>query len=262
MLSDALRALRRDAPLVQCITNYVSMDLAANAILAIGASPAMVHAREEAAEFAGLASAVVLNIGTLSPPWVEAMHAAARVQRTAGRPVILDPVGAGATAYRRETSHALMEGGVDVIRGNASEIRALVGPGGTGRGVDSTDPVEAALESARALATSRGAVVAVTGVRDLVTDGSRVVEIRGGHALMTRVTAVGCALSGLVGAFTAVTEDRFDGTVAALAAMKAAGAAAGGAAGPGSFRVALLDALHALEPEHLHAEDVVVERTG
>lgn len=259
MYGDQLKRLRDEAPLVQSLTNYVAMDLSANVLLAIGASPAMVHAREEAGELAGLASAVVLNIGTLSPPWVDAMHDAARVARSRGRPVVLDPVAAGATSYRRETSVALLETGVDIVRGNASEIRALVGGGSAGRGVDATDPVEAALEAATQLARQIQGVVATTGVRDLLTDGSRVVEVRGGHPIMTRVTAIGCALSGLIGAYAAVTDDRFEATVAALATMKICGKKAAIAGGPGSFRTALLDALYALEPEELDAPGVVTE---
>lgn len=256
--AEILQKVRDQTPLVQCITNYVSMDVAANALLAVGASPAMVHAKEEAAELAGLASALVLNIGTLSPHWVEAMHDAARAARAAGRPVVLDPVGAGATAYRRDTSQALLETGVDVVRGNASEIRVLAGGGAGGRGVDSTDPIEAALESARELAQRTGGIVAATGARDLVTDGHRIVEVRGGHEMMTRVTALGCALSGLVGAFAAVAEDRLDGVVSALATMKAAGRKAGSAEGPGTFRVAIMDALYTVRPDEL--PELVVER--
>jgi len=259
MYGKLLRRVREEAPLVQCLTNYVAMDLSANALLALGASPAMVHAREEAAEMAGLAAAVVLNIGTLSPPWVEAMHGAAAVARARDRPVVLDPVAAGATAYRRETSAALLETGVDIVRGNASEIRALVGGGATGRGVDATDPVEAALEAASQLAGSTGAVVATTGSRDLLTDGGRVLEVRGGHVIMTRVTAIGCALSSLVGAFAAVTDDRVAATTAALATMKICGRKASFAGGPGSFRTALLDALYALEPDELDQPGVVAE---
>jgi len=262
MVAELLRRLRTEPPLVHCITNYVGMDLSANALLAVGASPAMVHAREEAAEFAGLASALLVNIGTPSPPWVEAMHAAAAAARDHGRPVVLDPVAAGATAYRREVSRELLDQGVDIVRGNASEIRALTGAYGGGRGVDSTDPVEAALEPARELARASGAVVAATGARDLVTDGARVVEVRGGHELMTRVTALGCALSGLVAAFAAIADDRFDGVVAALAIMKAAGLRAGNAAGPASFRTQLLDALYRLEPRAVETMGLVVERSS
>jgi hydroxyethylthiazole kinase len=259
MYGELLKRLRNEAPLVQCLTNYVAMDLSANVLLAVGASPAMVHAREEAGEFAGLASAVVLNIGTLSPPWVEAMHDTARVARSRGRPVVLDPVAAGATTYRRETSAALLDTGVDVVRGNASEIRALAGGAAAGRGVDATDPVEAALEAASELARSSSCVVATTGVRDLLTDGKRVIEVRGGHPIMTRVTAIGCALSSLVGAFAAITDDRLDATTAALATMKICGKKAAFAGGPGSFLTALLDALYALEPEELDAPGVVAE---
>ncbi len=248
-----LERLRATPPLVQCITNYVSMDIAANAVLAVGASPAMVHAREEAADFAALASALVLNIGTASGHWVDAMVDAARVARKRGRPVILDPVAAGATAFRREACRRLLEVGVDVIRANASEILALAADSGArGRGVDATDPVEDAWQAARELQQKTGAVVAVTGPVDRVFDEHRTAEIAGGHPLMAKVTAVGCAASAVVGSFCAVTDDYWGGTVAALSAFGTAGAAAGiDHPGPATFRTRLLDGLHALEPAEL-----------
>ncbi len=261
MYGAALDRVRETSPLVHCITNYVSMDLAANALLAVGASPAMVHATEEVADFANLSSALVNNIGTLSPRWVDAMEEAARVTVHRDRPVVLDPVGAGATTYRSRAAARLIRAGVSIIRGNASEIRALVGSGSGGKGVDSTDPVEAALKDAKQLAGASHAVVALTGARDLVTDGKRVIEVRGGHHLMTRVTAVGCALSAVVGAFAAVESDRLTAAVAALATFKAAGSQAGSAAssGPGSFRAALLDALYSLDGRELDSGAWIVE---
>lgn len=255
-----LTEMRAAAPLVQCITNFVAMDLAANTLLAAGASPAMVHDAREAGEFAGIAAALTVNIGTLSPDWLGGMRAGAEGAVAAGRPWVLDPVAHFATDFRRRATAGLMALRPTVVRGNASEILALGGGAGKGRGADSGDPVEAAEEVARALARETGAVVAVTGAVDFVTDGARAVRISGGSALMPRVTAVGCALTCLVGAFAAVRPSApFEATVAALAMFAAAGEAAGAAAdGPGSFRWRFLDALAAVEPMELDAAGRVV----
>lgn len=241
-----LETMRAQAPLVQNITNYVAMNVTANVLLAAGASPAMVHAEEEAGEFAGLAGALTVNIGTLSAPWVAGMKAAIAGARG---PWVFDPVAAGATAYRRRVATELLALKPRVIRGNASEILALAGMAGTGKGVDAADGVDP--EVARALARQTGAVVAVTGPVDYVTDGERGAEIANGHPLMPRVTALGCALSGLVGAFVA-TGPAYEFTVEALAYYGLAGEiAARHAQGPGGFAVAFLDALAALTPEDL-----------
>ncbi|MCE0734346.1 hydroxyethylthiazole kinase [Halomonas sp. G15] len=247
-----LARLRERAPLIHNITNLVAMNPMANVLLSLGASPAMVHAREEAAEFAALADALTVNIGTLSPLWVEAMEEAAEAARLAGRPWVLDPVAVGATAYRRETGRRLLERRPTVIRGNASEILALEQQGSGGRGVDSSDPTEAAEQAAVALARRIDAVVAVTGEVDLVTDGQRLARIPGGHALMPRVTTLGCALTGVVAAFLVGAKDPFAASVAALACYGEAGRRAGEVAnGPGSFAVAFLDALYALDHDQL-----------
>lgn len=243
-----LAAMRQAAPLVHNITNYVAMTPMANILLAAGASPAMVHAREEAAEFAGIADALTVNIGTLSPAWCEAMHAAAAAATAAGKPWAFDPVAAGATAYRRQVSAGLLALGPTVIRGNASEILALDGAAGSGRGVDSGDPVEAAEAAARSLSQHTGAIVAVTGETDFVTDGRRAARISNGDPLMPRVTALGCALTGIVAAFTAAASDRYDATVAAIAYYGLAGErAAERAEGPGSFMAAFVDAVSAID---------------
>ncbi len=253
-LAAHLARVRQRAPLVHNITNLVAMNSMANVLLAIGASPAMVHAREEAAEFAAIADALTLNIGTLSPHWVEAMDEAAEAARLTGKPWVLDPVAVGATAYRRTTAARLLERLPTVVRGNASEIIALEAGGPGGRGVDSSDPAEAAEQAATRLARRVGCVVAVTGEVDLVTDGRRLARVRGGHPLMPRVTTLGCALTGVVAAFLVGAEDPFEATVAALACYGAAGRGAGqGARGPGSFAVAFLDALHTLEGDALDA---------
>ncbi|MDT0500024.1 MULTISPECIES: hydroxyethylthiazole kinase [unclassified Halomonas] len=244
--------LRERAPLIHNITNLVAMNPMANVLLALGASPAMVHAREEAAEFAALADALTINIGTLSPHWLAAMEEAAEAAQLAGKPWVFDPVAVGATAYRREAGQRLLEHRPTVIRGNASEILALERQGSGGRGVDSSDPIEAAEQAAITLARRTAAVVAVTGEVDLVTDGRHLARVPGGHPLMPRVTTLGCALTGVVAAFLAGAEDPFAASVAALACYGEAGRRAGEvASGPGSFSVAFLDALYALDHDQL-----------
>ncbi|MFL5542725.1 MAG: hydroxyethylthiazole kinase [Longimicrobiaceae bacterium] len=244
----ALQRLREQVPLVQSITNYVSMDVTANALLAIGAAPAMVHAAEEVEEFVGIAHALVINIGTLSPPWVEAMRLAADRAVALGKPWVLDPVGAGATRYRTDTARELAERRPAIIRGNASEILAVAGAANATRGVDSAHASSDAVESARGLARQLGCVVAVTGAVDYVTDGARTLSVSNGHPLMTRVTALGCSATALVGAFAAVHTDPLVATAAALGALGVAGEiAARDADGPGTFRWKLLDALYLLD---------------
>jgi len=250
-----LDAMRSAAPLVHNITNYVAMNVMANVMLAAGASPAMIHAREEAAEFAAIASALTVNIGTLSPAWVEGMLDAAQAAVNAGTPWVLDPVAVGATAYRRETAARLLALKPTVLRGNASEIIALSGAAGIGKGVDAADGVEAAIEAARGLARSTGGVVAVTGAEDLVTDGERMVWVANGHPTMPAVTALGCALNGIVASFLATGDDAFEATVTALAFYGLAGERAGQTAqGPGSFAVAFLDALAGIDGAALQAQ--------
>ena len=250
--AEALVRVRATAPLVQCITNYVAMNFAANVVIAAGGAPAMVHAAEEAGEFAALASALTVNIGTLSLPWVEGMRAAVAGARAAEVPWVLDPVAAGATTYRRKVAAELLGLGPTAVRGNASEILALAGESGAGRGVDAGDEVAAAEEAARTLARRHGCLVAVTGATDFATDGTRALRIVGGHPLMPKVTAMGCALTAVVGGFLAGAEDRMGAVAGALALFAVAGEAAGAeAAGPGSFQVAFLDALPRVAPGDL-----------
>ena len=254
-----LARLRAAAPLVHNITNYVVMNTTANALLAVGASPAMVHAVEEVEDFTAISQALVVNIGTLSPSWVEAMRLAAARARAGGVSWVLDPVGAGATRYRTEVAAELARRGPTVIRGNASEIMVLAGAvgraeaGPTGKGVDSTHATDDAREPARWLARETGALVAMTGAVDYVTDGTRVVAVRNGHPMMTRVTGLGCTASALVGACLAVAEgEPLGATVTALAVLGVAGEiAVEGAAGPGSLQLRLLDALYTLDAETL-----------
>lgn len=242
--------VRGASPLVHGITNYVAMDVTANALLAIGASPAMVHAEEEVADFAALADSLVINIGTLSAGWVKSMYVAARHMGERGKPWVLDPVGAGATPYRTDVARNLARLGPTVIRGNASEILAVAGVAQETRGVDSVHGSEGVVEVARQLANDLSCTVAVTGAVDYVTDGGRVVGVANGDPMMTKVTALGCAATSLVAAFLAVEDDPVDAAVAALGVLGVCGErAAAESPGPGTLRWRLLDRLHTFDRE-------------
>jgi hydroxyethylthiazole kinase len=253
---DSLRRLRETKPLVHQITNYVVMNETANATLALGALPVMAHAREEVEEMAAIAGALVLNIGTLSPHWVEAMLLAGRVANDRGTPVVLDPVGAGATTYRTETAKRILDAiDVTVLRGNAAEVATLVGVDAEVRGVESIagggDPADLARQTARQL----GVVASVTGPVDHVSDGETVIAIANGHPMLAAITGTGCISSALTGCFLAVNREApLAAAAEALVAFGVAGEdAAIGAKGPGSFHVALYDELAALDPVTLDA---------
>ncbi len=251
-------SMRATNPLVHCITNYVAMNISANVLLAAGASPAMVHSPEESGEFAAIASSLTVNIGTLSPHWIEGMKNAANAANEAGKPWVLDPVAHFATSLRREAAADLMALKPTIVRGNASEIMALAGEASSGQGVDAGDEVAAAEGAARALAKQHDCVVAVTGEVDFVCDASREARIAGGSALMPQITAMGCSLTTLVGAFAAVEKDAFLATAASLALFAEAGTrTAQTAKGPGSFAWQFLDQLTALQPEDISADRVV-----
>ena len=245
--------IREQAPLVHNITNYVVMNNTANALLALGASPVMAHAEEEVAEMVGIAGALVINIGTLSRSWVTAMFRAAGRAHELGIPLVLDPVGAGATTYRTKTCRALMETTAPaIIRGNASEIMALAAQGVRTKGVDSADPSAAALEAARQLNEETGSTVCVSGEVDYIVNGRDVITIENGHPMMPRVTGLGCTASALCGAFAAVNRSFPSAVAGAMAVMGIAGEmAAGRSEGPGSLQVAFLDALFRLSEEDL-----------
>ncbi len=257
----ALADLHEQRPLVHNIINYVAMNIAANVLLALGVSPAMVHAREEVEDFVAISSALAINIGTLSPPWVEAMRLAAARAVALGKPWVLDPVGCGATPYRTNVSAELATMQPAIIRGNASEIMSLAGAAGAGgKGVDSTAGSDAALDAAQALARRTGAVVAVTGAIDYATDGDTVVAIEGGHALMPLSTALGCALTATVAAFAAVRPP-----LAAAAFGQAVYGAAGAEAasrcrGPGHLPAELCDALYLMDPAVLGRRAAITVR--
>jgi hydroxyethylthiazole kinase len=249
-----LQAVRRQAPLVHNITNFVVMNYSANALLAVGASPVMAHALEEVKDMVGIAQALVLNIGTLEPDWVEAMLLALQAARTRGVPVVLDPVGAGATPYRNAAIAELLRSGApSVVRGNGSEVMSVAGLAAATKGVDSAASSGEALDAARALARDLRAVVCISGADDHVVDAEgRWATLSNGHPWMTKVTGVGCSASALVGAFAAVQADRWQATVAAMAVLGVVGElaaertqAAGG--GVGRLQIELLDGLQLLD---------------
>lgn len=243
------RRIRTAAPLVLNITNYVVMNTTANALLAAGASPIMAHAIEEAEEMACLASALVINIGTLSEPWLASMLKAGKAASARGIPVILDPVGCGATRFRMEAAMKLLqEVRPSIVRGNASEIRALAHAGGRTKGVDSLHSPEEALDDARALSRDADCAVSVSGEVDIIVDGNTTKRVANGHPIMGKVTGMGCTASALTGAFAAVAATRLDAAMGAMAIMGVAGdLSAEKSAGPGSFQVLFLDALHNLD---------------
>ncbi|MBO3662288.1 hydroxyethylthiazole kinase [Microbacterium stercoris] len=258
-----LRELRAGSPLVQCLTNSVVVNFTANALLAVGAAPVMADIPVEAGECARFASAVLVNLGTPSAEQREAMLEASVAAREAGTPWVLDPVGVGALSLRTAFAAELLAQRPAVIRGNASEILALAGAGAGGHGVDAADDVDATLDVAVRLASETGAVVAVSGPVDLITDGERIVRVPGGSALLTKVTGGGCALGATVAAFSWAAASAGFGAlegavVAHLVHAEASERAEATAGGPGSFAVHFLDALAAVTPERLAARDVLV----
>lgn len=262
-VAELLGRLRHKKPLVHNITNYVVMSLSANVLLAVGASPAMVHAAEEVEAFVSISDALVINIGTLSPGWVEGMRRAAVRASGLGKPWVLDPVGCGATPYRVGVAVELAALGPSIIRGNASEILCLAGASGAGgRGVDSTAGSEDAVQAAVTLARRTHAVVAVTGAIDYATDGQRVVAVESGDPLLTLSTGTGCALSATTAAFGAVAPP-LEAAVAALAVYGAAGKlAAARCKGPGHLPAELCDALYGLDAAALAQHASLSERSA
>ena len=261
--SRAREALRSNAPLIQCLTNSVVMDVTANVVLAAGASPAMCDTPEEAGAFAQVAQGVLINAGTPSQESYAGMRAAIAGANSAGTPWVLDPVGAGALAYRTEFMLSILREKPAAIRGNASEIIALSGAGAGGRGVDSTDGVDAALPAALALGRRTGAVVAGSGERDLIVDvqggSERAVYLHSGDPMLQLVIGTGCSLGALVAAYLAVWQDPFEAVLAAHAHMGAAGqVAASTCHAPGSFAVAWIDALYELDGQAI-ASSVRIE---
>lgn len=252
-LVNDLNTVRQKSPLVHNITNYVAMNFSANALLAIGASPVMAHAAEEMEEMTAIADALVINIGTLDSQWVDGMLKAGNAMRKRSGVIVLDPVGAGATTFRTDTAWRIIDTcHPDVIRGNASEIGALTNSNVRSRGVDSTETSNGALESARLLARLSNSVVTITGPTDYITDGERVETVSNGSPMMTRVTAMGCTASSMVGAFASVNKNIFEAVVHAMAVMGVAGElAAEKSAGSGSMQANFIDELYLLTPDIL-----------
>jgi hydroxyethylthiazole kinase len=255
-----LEAVRERAPLVHSITNLVAMNFNANALLAVGASPVMAHAQEEVRDMVGIAQALVLNIGTLEPAWIRAMQIALEAARARGIPIVLDPVGAGATPYRNAAlADLLRTGAPSIVRGNASEIMSVAGLSATTRGVDSAASSSQAVDAAKALARDLGGVVCASGADDHVVDAAgRWATLSNGHPWMTRVTALGCSASALIGAFAAVQPDAWRATVAAMAYLGVVGEMAvertqSAGAGVGRLQVELLDGLQLLDRESFAA---------
>ena len=250
-MNQILADLRAKNPLVHCITNYVAMNISANVVLAAGASPAMIHTPEEAADFAKIVGGLTINIGTVSPAWFEGMKLAAMAANEVSVPWVLDPVAHFATPYRANVAQELLALKPTILRGNASEIIGLSGQVSAARGVDAIDPVEAAEAGALELAQAHSTIVVITGKSDFVTDGSRIARISGGSPMMPCITAMGCSLTCLMGGFAAVAPP-MEAAATALALFAEAGnVAATKAKGPGSFQPLFLDALHNISPEML-----------
>jgi len=253
-LTENLDYLRERKPLIHNITNLVVSNVTANALLALGASPAMVENTEESAELAMVADALVVNLGTVSSSLAAAMQLATKAASEANRPWVMDPVAVGALGYRTRLAKALLLNRPTVIRGNASEIAALADGAGGGKGVDSTLRTEAVTGQADRLAATAGCVVVVSGAIDYVTDGKQTVRIANGHPMMTQVTGMGCTATAVVGAFLAVTEQPLIAAAQAMLMVGVAGELARERAkGPGSLQVEFLDLLYELTGDQIIA---------
>lgn len=250
-LIEDLEQVRSKSPLIHNITNYVVMNNTANALLSIGASPVMAHAKDEVAEMAGIASALVINIGTLDAAWVDSMIIAGKTASAKNTPIILDPVGVGATSYRTKVCKQIIdECKPTIIRGNASEIIALCNSNVKTKGVDSTDNSESALDSAKLLAQQTNAIVVISGQTDYITDGTNVETVNNGNPMMARVTGMGCTASAMVATFAAINNNPFKAGIHAMTVMGIAGEiAASKSKGNGSLQVNFLDELYNLSAE-------------
>ena len=262
---DAIHAVYERTPLVHSITNFVVMQVSANSLLAAHASPLMAHALEEMDDLTDIDAALVLNIGTLDPSWIASMELAGRLMKHKGKPVVLDPVGAGASRLRTDTALRLLDlVRPDILRGNASEIMALAAHLRSSdklasKGVDSLNASDEALGSAKLLTERFGCVVSVSGERDYITDGHTLLTVEGGSPLMPLVTGMGCSASAVTGAYAACA-DPLTAAAAAMAVMASAGEKAGQRAqGPGTFLAAFMDELHLLDPEDAAARVTQLE---
>ena len=250
-LIEDLQKIREKSPLIHNITNYVVMNNTANALLSIGASPVMAHAVDEIEEMTQLASALVINIGTLNKEWVDAMILAGKVAFRKGTPIIFDPVGAGATSYRTNTCKQIIEEcKPSIIRGNASEIMALVNANVQTKGVDSSNSSDSAVDSAKSLALTSNSVVVISGQTDYITDGKIVEIVKNGSPMMARVTGLGCTATSIIASFAAVNADMLQAATHGMVIMGIVGEiAARKATGNGSLQVCFLDELYNLSAE-------------
>lgn len=245
--SQILQQLHDQSPLVHCMTNDVVQTFTANVLLALGCSPAMVIEPEEAEQFAAIANSLLINVGTLTADRQQAMKRAIHSANTAEKPWVLDPVAVGALTFRTRFCHEILSLKPAAIRGNASEIMALVGVSLGGRGVDSLNSTNDALPAAQSLAKQANTIVAISGEIDYITDGVRTIAVEGGDILMTRVVGTGCALSAVVAASCGLSGDRLQHVATACALMKQAGkTATQSCRGTGSFIPEFLDALYQL----------------
>lgn len=244
-----LDKIRKNKPLIHNITNFVATNFNANALLAIGASPVMAHSKMEAADMASFASSLVLNIGTLEPHWIEGMELAIAKAKERNIPIVLDPVGNGATPYRTQTVEKLVTLITPaIIRGNASEIGTLVGNKVEIHGVDSVTSGDSTFNAAHRYAKKTGNTIVISGAVDFISDGTNQAKITGGSPLMTFVTATGCTATAIVGAFAAVAESPFLAALDAMAIMSTIGSlAAKTAKGPGSMVPAMLDSFYSVD---------------
>jgi len=245
---EIIERIRQERPLIHNITNMVAMNDSANIILAIGGLPVMAHAQAEVREMVRVAGALVLNIGTLTSEQIDSMIAAGEEANNLKKPVVLDPVGAGATHLRTESALRLQERiKIDIVRGNHAEVSILAGLKGSIKGVESVGSGKNAVEVARSLARKHNQVVIITGKQDIVTDGKTVIEINNGSPMLGTITATGCMVTSLIATFAAVCDDYIMASTGALVCFGLAGErAAVKAQGPGSFKVNLFDEVYNL----------------
>jgi len=249
-----LGRIRSKKPLLHHITNMVVMNETANATLCLGALPVMAHAREEVEEMVGFAGALILNIGTLYPELIDSMIAAGKKANELKVPVILDPVGVGATKLRTDSAKKIIDKvDVAVIRGNAAEVSMLGGFESKIRGVESVGEYSNLINVAKDFAEKSGSTIAITGKVDIVSDGRKVAKISNGDAMLATVTGTGCMATTVTGGFLAVQADPFIAATGALVTFGLAGEAAAAVAEgrPGTFHVALYDSLALLAPEDI-----------
>lgn len=253
-LWEHVQTVRKQSPLVHNITNYVVMNNTANALLAIGASPIMAHAKSEVNDMVSISNSLVINIGTLDEYWLESMIQAAETANNRNKPWVLDPVGAGATAFRDNVLQEILKFKPTVIRGNASEIIALAKKNNTTtKGVDNTAKSTEAIDAANFLTTKYDSVVCISGESDFIIDNGHVSYVNNGHELMTRVTGLGCSASAIIGAFIAVIENKQEATIAAMSLIGLAGELGYKLAnGPGSLQMHFLDKLYNITEEEFY----------